>query len=456
MWWWVLKWLLLASMLQVAKQQVKKVCPCDTHEKCLPVNDMPDYDREIFIVTERKSDYMQWMWESVTTVVTTGFHWQELMCYAHAKSNKYGFIELVPDELNTSKAEFQIWLQNVTDKVQDYFADVVVFDFTKLLGNCEYAEEHVEDLLTVTHTIINSTRNLKRQVKVSCVMPWMPPCFGKECSYINNINGYCDTIILNPESYLTYCSGLTCTAQATVPLSKLITGIDEYVAAGWEEKKIIMGIPWHGYKFKCKSYRNSTFGRGICELPKIMAGNITTGKCDFENSKEKMSLGIIHQQNPNWLMADRSYDMVYSAPYHVLRNQSNNSDVYQVWFEDMDSLTAKYKIVDQFKLKGLIVYSGDDLSYTKVNIDTVFNTGMWAWMLHSVLSTGTENVYKSNIYLNYPAKIAGIGVGMFFLGFVLSFIIACIVFRKKKLKKPFQKDLKDTTQDEYFDEDNTL
>jgi hypothetical protein len=39
---------------------------------------------------------------------------------------------------------------------------------------------------------------------------------------------------------------------------------------------------------------------------------------------------------------------------------------------------------------GIIIFTADDLTYTKIPVkaDDEFNDHMWAWLLHSVLSTG--------------------------------------------------------------------
>ena len=60
--------------------------------------------------------------------------------------------------------------------------------------------------------------------QILCVMPWKPPCYDKNCGITPSLVRYCDAVILNSESFDTYCPDDACRARATVPFTKLYIG----------------------------------------------------------------------------------------------------------------------------------------------------------------------------------------------------------------------------------------
>ena len=35
-----------------------------------------------------------------------------------------------------------------------------------------------------------------------------------------------------------------------------LTGLDEYLASGVDNSKMILGIPWHGYNYSCETFKD--------------------------------------------------------------------------------------------------------------------------------------------------------------------------------------------------------
>lgn len=431
-------------------------CNCKNKANCNPVVDWHTDEREVIIAHDGSdTDYKDWMWESITTVLQIHDRfYPELMCYAHSKGKKFGiFFDMIEDYSDSTA------VSNFTDLLKADIlgqnADVLALDLLKILGSCLNTEGHINEIAGAVQKVINETKKAYKDLKILCVMPWKPPCYEYNCGLTPALKPYCDGIIISPESYTTYCSQ-SCRARATVPFTKMFLGLDEYEATGVDKNQLILGIPWHGYDYTCEHFTNNSGSQfeHLCTLKtkKVSkpAGteNKTMDVCDIEGSRKKVPLGQYFENHRSELMDTKVYSGSQQAPYMATKN---GSEYHMLWYEDYASLAAKYSAVYHYGIKGCVIYNGDDLSHSHLDVGGKFNSRMWAWLLHTVLATSThEYVTESR---NVAGLVAGVGIGMFLFGMLLGAILACIRFRQKeKLRPPFKKDYHKA----YHDEDPDL
>lgn len=409
-------------------------CPCADEKGCVAVNDWSsDSDNtEVIIINNGTRDYAMWLWESFTTVIKwNSSSDNQLMCYSHVMGKKYGFYLKEFVDFTASLDTINYFINTSRKEIQKQRADVVALNLLDLLGNCDNAGEHVDNITYVTATAITGIKN-NSIVKVLCVMPWEPPCYNSDCTISPKLAELCDAIILSPDSYNTYCEE-SCIAKATVPYYKIIIGLVEYLAVGFKSSQILLGIPWHGYNYTCDkgNYINGTKDLFLCHLKKDKR------TCDLEGSRQHENIDLFIGDSAAAL---NTKNYTYSLSAHacwkvdVINGDKNDTVSYMTWFENTGSLLAKYNIIQQYKLKGCVIFTGDDLTETKVALHNDFNSRMWAWLLHSMLSTNSQ-VTSEQPY-NYAVTVAAVGVCLFALGCVLGLLISCIIFRqRKKLKR---------------------
>ena len=99
------------------------------------------------------------MWDSITTILQLGDGYnQELICYAHSKGRKYGFIRDLDLKFDADSAKIGNFSGSLMLDIQAHTADVVALDLLKILGECHNAEEHIDQITNVITQVINKTR----------------------------------------------------------------------------------------------------------------------------------------------------------------------------------------------------------------------------------------------------------------------------------------------------------
>ncbi|XP_023328046.1 di-N-acetylchitobiase [Eurytemora carolleeae] len=143
----------------------------------------------------------------------------------------------------------------------------------------------------------------------------------------------------------------SCQARPNSPLRRIFSGIRKYVQLGIPVKKMILGVPWYGYRYPCES-----FNAGICFIKKVPfrgcncsdAAGVEIPYKDILNF-EKLSL------------TGRKWDAVSQTPYFEV---TLNSTIYQIWFDDPSSLFIKYKVGTDLGLAGVGFWTANYLDYS--------------------------------------------------------------------------------------------
>ncbi|XP_050408462.1 di-N-acetylchitobiase [Patella vulgata] len=431
--------LLIITVLCVGNK--RSPCACRDVSNCdyLPKND--EVGKEVFVLTNGSSEYKEWHWDTVTTVVDEDKHNLDVMCYAHSQHKKYGIIIKLDDiaafdDLSSNNTNVISWVEEFRIKARDTRADVVILDLMPLIPRLTKNEK--DDRVQIDLFLAKLKQSfLSPPGKMDCIVPWKPVISGSDDSesVSSMLAKSCDRFMLSPDSY-TYIEGYGCKARATIPITKLVLGVDEYVTAGITEERLIMAIPWHGYSYPCKSYNETTM---VCKLH----NKDNTSTCDVTN-RERVPIDDVLRWKGIQVLHSGHWNNAYKAPCHVFKkNTSSGTTYHQLWYEDVESLRIKYQFAKDMNLKGIAIWTGDDLSKSKVDFVHDFNSEMWSWILHDLLGKG-EILPRGHEKFYYANTVTGVALGCLFGGMLLGIVFTCIGFRQIKNKKktpPFAKDL---------------
>ena len=423
-----------------------KVCPCESTDLCR-INYL-SRQKEVTVVTVGKTDFKKWSWDGINNVINTAkTDDSKLMCYAHSKKANYGILVKLPSNDIITTTELNTWMENVTQRANKIYADFIVVDLLDLVGNCYMSVEHGKRVVNLTKGFANKVKRQENR-QLACVLPWKPPCFQGECTVMSDLNTICDVIMTSPESYFTECDEY-CRAKATMPTSNLIIGTDEYL---YKEDimatKFFIGIPWHGYDYKCSDYEGYK-GDHVTSLCKIKT-KPNTSHCDFESSRTKMTFHELETQYPDKYEKHHIWSRFYNSYYFDV----NKTDGYhQIWYESDASLYEKYKFALDMKLRGVVIWTMDDL----LNYDQG-DAREWNWLMHTMMLTGDYD--KGDLHAALRAM--AIGVGCFIGGTIVGAIITTLIARRqmrrlnRPRKRPFLKDEEDDETANFHEDDKYL
>lgn len=407
--------------------------------------------KEVIVMTNGGTSIFSWQWDTITMVVNTYSVGKAkaglASCMAHSKGKRYGLREPVPAILVDIAGNFQKiqkdFIARITTYQQLLLADHMVFDLLLFFRQLQVEklpdEKKSTAIANMADILSAAVKELHKNHKsdVFCVVPWEPPCLQLNCSLVKKLLANCQFLLLSPDSFMpTPDKNGQCRAQATVPISKFLYGVDRYLSLRIQpnvQASIVAGIPWHGYTYKCHHFDGNT----------CMVNSTSSGKCFDSSNRRRHSLSEIHNMNmPN---AQVRMDEVTKGLYYTKNSTA------QMWFENFTTLYIKYHLVEDLGLKGLSLWYGEDLAMGMSTSDVKFSSYAWDFMTHQVLHHTVQNPTKRTHV--HADTVAGIAVGCLLLGTVLGVVFTCIALRRnnfRRLNRPFKLD---EVEDEFRDDE---
>ena len=138
-----------------------------------------------------------------------------------------------------------------------------------------------------------------------------------------------------------------CLAAANAPYQGTQRGIESYLNLGIDANKLILGTPWYGYNYTCDMDEMESIKSKYCPIPFDTFRGVN---CSDAAGNEK-TFGIINALIDEGLnITEIRWDKSMSAPFFNYMN--GTKQVYQVWFDNADSLSLKYKYARDMNIRG--------------------------------------------------------------------------------------------------------
>ncbi|KAJ8300944.1 hypothetical protein KUTeg_022463 [Tegillarca granosa] len=157
-----------------------------------------------------------------------------------------------------------------------------------------------------------------------------------------------------------------CVAGANSGYYKTLKGIQYYRDLDIPAKKLVLGIPWYGYVYKCLNVSKG----GYCAIEKVPYHG---ANCSDAAGKEKNYGDLMEILKTS--TTGRIWEDSTLTPYF---NFKKGNVTYQVRYDDLESLTLKYTIAMTYQLRGVGMWNADALNYTSNDPEVIRQTRqMW-------------------------------------------------------------------------------
>ncbi|KAK9837736.1 hypothetical protein WJX74_003939 [Apatococcus lobatus] len=159
----------------------------------------------------------------------------------------------------------------------------------------------------------------------------------------------------------------SCVASANSPLAQARHGLEQYLQLGIAADKMVLGLPWYGYKYSCIRGHKGNEGeggdnRGVCQLKPVAFRGAPCSDAAGQQIcfKDVMRLLQVTGSHVQW-------DATQQAPFFDFPDSSAPGGWSQVWFDDERSIRQKVALASQLGLQGVGVWNLDCLDYTSSN-----------------------------------------------------------------------------------------
>ncbi|CAI5747397.1 unnamed protein product [Peronospora destructor] len=336
---------LLSVALLLLSKRMRLVDCCGTSRK------------EVFAFSVNKDDlWKHYDWEQLTTVA-----WNEdkqLLCHAHSKGVKvvlkHNFDDV--DQLCNRTAR-QDWIMAAYFKIVENYADRVNIDIEKPLHG---ATSHCLGILVhkLRHELMRHA--LTENAQITFDVPWAPR--GVDGRYypwreLSNAADFLFVMSCDMRSQV-YDA---CIAGANSPLALVKQGLQEYLFAyDIAPDKLVLGVPWYGYRYQCLEREGeATDDASSCQIRPVP---FFGAPCSDAVGRQ-IDYGDIRLLVKSHGLVER-WDVLTQTPFVSYSLDGRRS---QIWFDNLQSLKAKYALVRELGLRGVGMWNADTLSYSAAN-----------------------------------------------------------------------------------------
>jgi Di-N-acetylchitobiase len=315
------------------------VCPCDDDQWCEPISGPP-----VRVTGEIYGFYGSWVhtdglppgqdmnWTHVTTVA-----WVDndaVMCLAHQHGARaiIGAPTINLDEL-VNKTVRSDWIQAALHAVQSQFRDGIVFDYEDPLPEGSIQGQTYAALISETRDAFHVANP---SLQITTCVPWSPDGIdGREYPF-RNIADASDLIYVMDYDTRSQIFD-ACIAGANAPIPGMISGIERWFNLGVDPAKIILGVPWYGYRYPCL---NGTRPDAIyCPIKAVPFRGVNCSDAAGIEVAYSDIQRVLRSTDPSVTGGLRRDSNTGSSFFNAV---GDDSVVFQYWFDDPVSLEAKY------------------------------------------------------------------------------------------------------------------
>ncbi len=190
--------------------------------------------------------------------------------------------------------------------------------------------------------------------QVTFDVAWSPKCVDGRCYDYKGIAESCDFVFIMAYSEQSQIYG-PCIAMANAPYNKTVKGIREYLDLGISPDKLVLGVAWGGVDYVCQNLSKDN----VCSITHVP---FRGAPCSDVPAKGRSYAFMM--SNVNTSTSGRLYNATYASPYFNYKINSSGQ-IRQVWYDDPDSLTLRYKCAKETKLRGVGMWNADSLDYSQ-------------------------------------------------------------------------------------------
>lgn len=332
--------------LELPPPAEQQPCLCEEKNLCNPVGDQPLRDAEIYgFVMEREPEYLDWT--RMTTIAWAEFI-KHKVCLAHSHGVKLvaspGIYAAPPITGNHSHRV--AWATNLLKTIQAYHLDGISFDHEDPAEVGSLHSQWYTELVATTRAVFHAA-NPAYQITV-CVA-WSPDNIDLRGYDYLGLAKASDALYVMDYDTQSWIFG-PCMAAANAPYFGAKYGLMRYLDLGIPAQKLILGVPWYGYRYPCEE--GTAPDARFCAIPEKPFRGIN---CSDAAGKE-MNYPLIMDAYEQYHSTEIKWDHNQKTPYF---NTVENGRVYQYHYDNAASLRLKYELARSYNLRGVGPYRFD-------------------------------------------------------------------------------------------------
>ncbi|ESO97904.1 hypothetical protein LOTGIDRAFT_209107 [Lottia gigantea] len=338
-------------------------CPCSTPELCEPIKNTTRKEVFIFSLSEEKEVWSKYDYNKVTTVVMVGYHNDELMCHAHGKGVRVVMIGDIDKKKLINASERTKWVKNIVYNVSVHHLDGVNIDFEQTIPKNE-----LDLRRALTSLVAETNQKLKEQSKyyqMTVDVAWRQPCVDDRCYDYYALSKVSDFLFIMAYDERSQILG-ECIAGANSAITNAAIGMKSYLNLNIPEEKLVLGVPWYGYRYQCLQFDPKN---NKCSIKKVPFRGVECSDAAGQQVDYKNIAKLVKSKHIKIL-----FDNSTMTPFFNYQDSGND---YQLWFDGPQSLKLKYLLAVKNGLRGVGMWNADSLDSSNTISAQLQRKEMW-------------------------------------------------------------------------------
>ncbi|KAK2159926.1 hypothetical protein LSH36_143g02073 [Paralvinella palmiformis] len=321
-------------------------CPCRNQSWCDIVCTVPKH--EIFIFSVHNTNWPRYDWRHITTLVMYSYFDDDAMCFAHSKGIRVvhggetaGSVQKVhkvdfPKKYLTNETARHLWVTSTIKTMTYNFLGGVNVDFEEGISDKEAPERH--GLTLLVKELNEAAKRVSPYTQITFDFACTPDVGYRRYDYKGIVDVIDFAFVMDYEEE----GGKYAHANSLFDRNK--HGMGRFIELGIPTNKLILGGPWYGYWYHCGEY------------------NPTSHQC-LTKAFGQINYSQIIKVKDQYSFTGRLWDPVTKSPFFTARDPITRG-IYQIWYDDPERLTIKFKLLPSLRLRGAGNWQADALNYS--------------------------------------------------------------------------------------------
>ena len=238
------------------------------------------------------------------------------------------------------------------------FLDGVNFDFEDPLNS---THGDAAALTAVVARAAAALRAVSPLLWTTVDVAWSPACIDLRCYDYAGLAAAADIVyVMAYDMRSQVFWPAPCDASANAPLPLTMSGMEQWADLGVPSQKLILGVPWYGYRYKCID--NTAPDAAYCPIERVTWRGVN---CSDAVGSE-LNYADIMQLLANNATRPRVYNMSLGAPFFNIVD-SATAQTLQFWYDDPQSISVKVAVAKASGWRGVGPWNFDTLDVTSTD-----------------------------------------------------------------------------------------
>ncbi|XP_068236876.1 di-N-acetylchitobiase-like [Palaemon carinicauda] len=304
-----------------------------------------------FVLDCEESVWSKFNWNKLTTIALAGKANTDLICHAHENGVAVVSLENIPKDQLPNATARSAWVNERLMYAMSNSMDGINIDFEDPIDD---QSPEMEGLSSLVQETVEAFHKIIPGSQVSYDVAWKAGGIDGRFYDYKAIGEYSDLVFIMAYDEMSQIFDEPCNARANSGLMKAIEGIDSYLQLGIPGNKLVIGVPWYGYRYSCIDFdENET-----CYIEEVPFRGANCS--DAAGSQHPYSYMVETQKEYN---ATYRWDKETSTPYYTIQDKETGQYI-QMRFDDAPSLEYKYALVKEKSLRGVGMWTANFLDYS--------------------------------------------------------------------------------------------